>query len=210
MDRQRSTKKSAKRGAAVRRGQRRRSGERPKPGAILPELTAGRDHGQVMLYDPNAAYNYKSEMARYEKAIALTPEVMRPDVGGYRVPSAGRSDRGYWSPGAVRVYCQCGGTSDPYGTILQFDIGPGLHTLVVQSADPVTLMRWSSEPNCEFTDPELVPVATATPESGAATFSLNVTGTPFYSFQTGSGYSLAFRCARVINLEPDTTIIQLL
>jgi hypothetical protein len=210
MDRRRSDARTSRANARRARTGQRASGSPKPPPPDLAELRQGRDHGELMLYDPNAAFNYQSEQVRYLKAVDLAPDAMRPETGGYRIASAGRSTAGYWTPGAVRVYCQCGGTPDPYGTILEFDIESGVHDLTLRTEQEVTLMLWRSAPDCDFAGADLVPVATLTPEAGVASLAISIAANPYYSFQVGDGYNLAFACVKVVNLEPQATILQLL
>jgi hypothetical protein len=201
-----SSKKDARSNARRARTGNRVSGTgSSKARDPLANLYAGRDQGQVMLYDPNAAQRYKSEEQRYNAAITLSPGVMRPDSGGYRLSSSGRSNKGYWSPGAVRLYCPC--SDDRYGKILELDMGGENHELVIQTPGEVTLMRWTSAPNCEFSEPDLEPIEAQSPGDGD-TVRFTVTPPGFYSLEIAGGCETYFACMEIVNLEPAATIIR--
>lgn len=187
----------------------RQSRSEPHP---LADLQQGRQHGESMLYDPNQNFNYKAQEIRYSKAAGQSGEVMRPDSGGFRVPSSGRSTAGYWSPGAVRIYCDCqGGGAEPYGRILQLAIAAVPHTLVLQTSSEVTLLRWITPPSCDFTGADFEPVAFAGPDDNdVVTFEITPVGNPYYSFETLGGCSSEIMCARVMDLEPNSTILKLM
>jgi hypothetical protein len=201
-----SSKKDARSNARRARTVNRVSGTgSSKPRDPLAALYAGREQGQLMLYDPNAEQRYKSEEQRYNAAIALSPDVMRPDGGGYRLSSGGRSTKGYWSPGAVRLYCPC--STERYGKVLEFDMGSEDHELVIQTPSEITLLKWTNAPNCEFSDPGFEPIGTQSPGSGSTVrFTVNPPG--FYSLEVAGGCVSYFACLEIVNLEPAATIIR--
>lgn len=216
----RSSKRNAKANAARRMGDRDGSASSAKPYVPLADLKRGRDHGDAMLYDPNQEYNYKSGEIRYGNAIGLAPQVMRSPDGLFRVPSSGRSEKGYWSPALVRLWCKCSTAAGRWGTILEvpgFD--PFQWVVKSPSLEVLGIWRWQGEPDCTTLggSGELIEIANAQPDfdlpdPSVFTFSLGSSVPGFYSISlgyVGSGGDFRFTCFKVNNVQPGGIAIEI-
>lgn len=212
----RSSKRNAKANAARRMGDRDGSASSAKPYVPLADLKRGRDHGDAMLYDPNQEYNYKSGEIRYGNAIGLASQVMRSPDGLFRVPSSGRSDKGYWSPGQARMWCNVE-LGRPYGMILEVPSSDGTIEFVIKvpTNETVILWLWTGEPDCNLLGggAEMMEMEAKIPdeETLTVTYSLDIAGLHYWSISqgffgsTGLGRFLAFR---VNNFQPGSIALE--